>query len=479
VNRRSLIRLAFAFIVVSSTGVVVSGYVSEPTSLRASEKTWERSEREGTQVVEPRENVTVVSALGSRLTNGQLIAYGPSGEVIYHGTEYDGYGDVDPVPGTERTVLYAGHEELNASACDATTRCLLNVIETVNLTTGETTRLHSHKTPYPRPFEAALENGVRWHDVDRVDEDHVAVADISRDRVFVLNTTSGHITWSWNAQESFPLSGGGPYPYDWTHVNDVEVLDDGRIMVSLRNQDQVVFLDRETGVVEDWTLGSEGDHETLYEQHNPDYIPAERGGPAVIASDSENNRIVEYQRTDDGEWNQTWTWQQAELQWPRDADRLPNGHTLIVDSNGDRLIEIDRSGDVVWSVPVRLPYDAERLGTGDESATGESAAKLGLASQRYSPGGETASDVGPVTSLRRTAKALVPASVLNGIIFMLPPWMDFFEFGAALALLGALLVWAALELRWSEAITVRNPVRSPVEVDRDPRREFDDHRGDD
>lgn len=452
--------------VVATALVVTQGYLAEPATLRGNEAVWAESERERDEVVEPRENVTVVSALGSRLTNGQLIAFSPNGSVLYHGTEYDGYGDVDPVPGERTTVLYAGHEELNASACDATTRCLRNVVETVNLTTGETRRLHSYKTPYPKPFESAIEVGVRWHDVDRINGTHVVVADISRDRVFVLNTTSGHVAWSWNAQQAFPLSGGGPYPYDWTHVNDVEVLDDGRFMVSLRNQDQVVFLDRDTGVVEEWTLGTEDDHETLYEQHNPDYIPEERGGPAVVVSDSENNRIVEYQRTDDGAWNQTWTWQQEQLQWPRDADRLPNGHTLVVDSNGHRLVEVDESGSVVWSVPVRLPYDAERLGTGDESATGQSAQTLGLASQRYDPDAESGQQAGLTTRVRRGVKALVPASVVNGLVFVLPPWMDFFEFGAALLLVGSLLVWVVLELRWTDAVSFRSPVRNPVEVHR-------------
>lgn len=52
------------------------------------------------------------------------------------------------------------------------------------------------------------------------------------------------ITWEWDAQRDFLTSSGGAYPKDWTPVNDVGVLKDGRIMVSLRNQDRVVFLDR-------------------------------------------------------------------------------------------------------------------------------------------------------------------------------------------------------------------------------------------
>ena len=130
----------------------------------------------------------------------------------------------------------------------------------------------------------------------------------------------------------------------------------------------------ETGVVENWTLGSDDDHDTLYEQHNPDYIPAERGGPAIVLADSENDRVTEFQREGgagaDGEWERAWTWSDDRLEWPRDADRLPNGNTLVTDTDGGRVLEVAPNGSVVWSVGVRGGYDAERLGTGDESAGG-------------------------------------------------------------------------------------------------------------
>ncbi|MFB6187541.1 MAG: arylsulfotransferase (asst), partial [Halobacteriaceae archaeon] len=75
------------------------------------------------------------------------------------------------------------------------------------------------------------------------------------------------------------------------------------------------------------TLGTNNNHSIIYEQHNPDYIPEKDGGPAVVVADSENNRVAEYQYLD-GEWNRSWVWRDSQLRWPRDADRLPNGHTL-------------------------------------------------------------------------------------------------------------------------------------------------------
>jgi hypothetical protein len=296
-----------------------------------------------------------------------IAAVRADGSRLYFDDSLRVYNDVDPVPGTNATVVYVGANRLNPDECDAMTACWLNVVERVNLTTGAVQRVYEHRT--------SIRHG-QWHDVDRVNDTHLLVADIALDRVFLVNVSSGIYEWTWSAQEDLPLSSGGPFPRDWTHLNDVELLPDGRVMVSLRNQDRVVFVDRQTGMQEGWTLGAEDDYSILYEQHNPDFIPEAMGGPAVLVADSENDRVVEFHRTEvsdgerAGEWREVWSWSDDRLDWPRDADRLPNGHTLITDTDGGRIVEIDADGTVVWSIEVEGAYDAERLGTGDESAGG-------------------------------------------------------------------------------------------------------------
>jgi hypothetical protein len=85
-------------------------------------------------------------------------------------------------------------------------------------------------------------------------------------------------------------------------------------------------------------------------------------------ADSVNDRVAEYTR-EDGEWNLTWSLVGGGLNEPRDADRLPNGNTLVSDRRGDRLLEVTPAGEVVWEVYAPWqPYDAERLGTIDESS---------------------------------------------------------------------------------------------------------------
>ncbi|MFC4451126.1 MULTISPECIES: arylsulfotransferase family protein [Halorussus] len=387
----------------------------------------------------------------------ELVAYGSNGSILYYNDTHTRYWDVDPVSGTRATVeaayadhikgkncptagkwnytkygvseerwneYYAHHKEANA--------CTQNGVERVNLTTGEVTPIWSQKTPG--------KEATRYHDIDRINQSHFVVADIYLDRIFIVNQTSGETVWMWNASNTFNASKtGGPFPDDWTHINDVELVNDGeQIMVSVRNNDRVAFIDRDTGRInESWTLGEEDNYEILNEQHNPDYIPRENGGPAVLVADSENNRVVEYQRRN-GEWEQTWTWQGARLQWVRDADRLPNGHTLISDSNGNRVFEVNKQGEIVWSTHVGFPYEAERLGTGDESTGGPSAVRANLDSRTG----------GLADQFWIGVKDVLPGKYLNGLMYITPIWLGVSQLFALLIAAITGIGWAILELKW-------------------------------
>jgi len=407
---------------------------------------------EGVPEAPPTENYTVVT---ESARYGTIIAYAPNGSVAYYNNTHTKYFDVDPVENESMTVEYVATDTVHTEGphCQDPP-CARNVIERANLSTGEVTELYVRYVPE--------ENAAEWHDADRVNETHVVLADMVDDEVYMIDTETEMLEWTWEAQSDFPVDEGGPYPGDWAHINDVEVLDDGRVMVSLRNQDQVVFIDPETGMQENMTLGEDGNHDIQYEQHNPDYIPEERGGPAVIVADSENARVQEFQR-ENGNWTRTWEWSDERMQWPRDADRLPNGNTLITDTNGKRVIEVNESGDIVWQVELSHPYDAERLGTGDESTGGQSARALGLESRTGNGvdedrGGFSLSVFQAVSDVVRS---LLPSRVVNAIIYVGPTWMGHAEFGAASVALLAGLTWSSLELRWflrSRGVTFRSPI---------------------
>ncbi|WP_255148956.1 aryl-sulfate sulfotransferase [Halorarius halobius] len=403
-------------------------------------------------VVEPSNGTTVVTTHATGNGVGELFAVGPSGRPVYYNDTHETYFDVDPVPNTTATLQYIAVHDVPDEECRGSVPCRRNIVERVNITTGETSVV------YVEPL-TMVPGSKRWHDVDTLPNGDLLVADIATDSVKRLDPDTGIINWAWNADSAYPPASGGSYAGDWTHLNDVEALPDGRYMASVRNHDQVVFLD-ESGLQPNWTLGTDGNHNVLYEQHNPDYIPEANGGPAVIVADSENNRAVEYQRVD-GAWEQSWSWSDSQLNWPRDADRLPNGNTLITDSNGHRVIEVGRDGDIVWSMSMSsLPYEAERLETGDESYGGESAESLQLDSRTATvveqSGGGSA---GIGARIWVTIRSVVPGTITNGLLFILPAWVSTGDAVTLLILGGVCLTWLSVELYWIPyTVSVHRPL---------------------
>ena len=63
-------------------------------------------------------------------------------------------------------------------------------------------------------------------------------------------------------------------------------------------------------------------------------------------------------------------WQQKGCKWPYDADRLPNGNTLITlhmikGAKSGKVFEVDVNHNEVWSLVTQsAPTDADRLADG-------------------------------------------------------------------------------------------------------------------
>ena len=298
--------------------------------------------------------------------NGRLVEVDPAGEVVW---------EFDPpnarVFDAERldngNVLVAVTTKLDPAACPndqlavEPSHCIESRVLELDYETKDVVWNYTCHDEYITHHEV--------HDVDRLDNGDTAIVDMGNDRAFVVDE-SGAITWEWHAEnhlaegtEFHEEYGGHPDPggeADWTHVNDIDKLENGNFQLSIRNFDVVIEVDPDTDEIVD-VVGRPGDHETLHEQHNPHRL---RGGNLLVA-DSENDRVVEL----DPETGET-VWQyggRSLLHWPRDADRLPNGNTLIVDTFNDRVIEIDDRGRVVWAYEgVRMPYAADRLSVPEE-----------------------------------------------------------------------------------------------------------------
>lgn len=274
-------------------------------------------------------------------------------QLIWKHDKYRRYMDVDPLD-SNRLLVVAGERTGSGS--------FRRVAVVLNWRTGE----ELQKFEVPRDT----------HDIDYLGGDRYVVADKKNPpaeeyrrngRVFVYNATTDKIVWEYlfiNHYPSYPEAGGQETGY--THLNDVDTIDNGSaFLVSPRNFDRVMAIDRKTKETR-WTLGEEDKYEILHEQHNP--VLLQQDPLTVLVADSENNRIVEYQRTPNGMWNLTWSYS-SNLWWPRDADRLPNGNTLVTDTANDRVIEVTPDREIVWEYTIeRSPYDVERLQYGDEPA---------------------------------------------------------------------------------------------------------------
>jgi outer membrane protein assembly factor BamB len=291
------------------------------------------------------------------------------GEMLDNGNVMVSYGQ--HVPNSE-----CPEEFRNAGPEGQRDHCVKNVVEEVDPDTNERVWAYTWYDHFVTYHEV--------HDADRLDSGETVIIDMGQHRTFTVDQ-SGNITWEWSAiehldegtefwenhvegtsREDHHYTGGSQ---DWTHMNDVDQLDNGNFLMSIRNFDVLIEVDPETDDIVR-VIGEPGNEDIMHEQHDPDYLEAH---DHVIVSDSENNRIVEYDaETMEEVWRYEGTGPGADeqLQWPRDAERLPNGNTMIADSRNFRILEVNETGKVVWghdfSEERGIVYDVDPLGPDGE-----------------------------------------------------------------------------------------------------------------
>lgn len=294
------------------------------------------------------DQVTFVSTQGgsTRLYDhaGKLAAiHTPSNQRIWVHEEYRRYMDIDPLD-SNRLLFVAGERDGEGG--------FQRVAVVINWRTGEELR------KFPVPGDT--------HDVDAMGNGQFAVADKANHSAYITNVSTNKTLWRYDFRNHFnSTAGDDPVKGDWTHLNDIDIHNNGElVLLSPRDYDRVILVNRSSKEIV-WTLGNEDAHNILYEQHNP--VLLNQSPPTTLVADSENNRIIEYQRQDES-WDEVWRYE-GDLHWPRDADRLPNSNTLIADTHNDRVLEVTPDGDTVWEHSIsRSPYDVERLQFGNEPA---------------------------------------------------------------------------------------------------------------
>jgi hypothetical protein len=205
-------------------------------------------------------------------------------------------------------------------------------------------------------------------------------------------TPAGEVVWQWDSfdhldpqrrRDGFdaivydPIAGVDAK--DWTHGNAIvhEPRTDS-VLLSLRHQDWIVRIDRQSGEVL-WRFGDEGDFALgagtwPFHQHSPQWqadgtlLLYDNGvGNPGLPDDQEFSRAVRY-AIDAGATTATQVWEdQAEdftAVFAGDADRLPNGNLLVTDSSiglfaGNlhaRVRQIDEADSAVplWSITTEI-----------------------------------------------------------------------------------------------------------------------------
>lgn len=278
--------------------------------------------------------------------------------------------------------------------------------------------VHQWSKPVP-----SLEND-SIRDVDRLDTGEFIVADRHSEEIYTIDG-SGEKNWTWDANRYYrDTEENGTID-----LTDVDQTVEGRqdFMVTVRSQDQILFVNKSSGVEE---VVNEGQHERLLQ--NPLDSQYIRDG-RILTTDTSKHRVTEVQRSSEtGIWEDVWSVRSAndvDLNRPRDIDRLSNGNSLITDRYNDRVVELNEKGVVVLTIQTPShPYDAERLPEG-ESIRGIS---------------YVASLHGMIESYDGDRTLMTPVRDSLRFFFEVPAWLNGGWFFAAL--LGALSVLFGLAL---------------------------------
>ncbi|MDG2394990.1 aryl-sulfate sulfotransferase [Candidatus Thioglobus sp.] len=170
----------------------------------------------------------------------------------------------------------------------------------------------------------------------------------------------GNVVWQWDALEEYDV-----YPFSevgkegWIHPNSVTRLENGHTLISLRNFDMLVEVNKAGKTV--WSQkflcekgrtwrhrGVDGLHDDAdIDGCNPHEPEVQKNGNILVTT---RNPFTTYELTRDGKV--VWEADHREVGFTsprsRDVDRLPNGNTLIQVDNV--LYELTGDKQIVWQL---------------------------------------------------------------------------------------------------------------------------------
>jgi arylsulfate sulfotransferase len=179
--------------------------------------------------------------------------------------------------------------------------------------------------------------------------------------------------WQWNICEQYLPDNPKP---DWSHLNAAAMpADQSYMIVSSRNQNALFKVTLPAGNLV-WKLAEDGDFaiddsDVFYQQHDPEVQP----DGSILLFDNGQDGKRKYSRAlqlkvDETNLTATRIWEyrlEPDVFAPiwGDADRLPNGNTLIVfgqrnKSKETHIIEVTMEKEQVWHLVMPLKWGAYR-----------------------------------------------------------------------------------------------------------------------
>lgn len=226
-------------------------------------------------------------------------------------------------------------------------------------------------------IEVDSEGKVVWSFQDRLVYAH-GVEELTNGNLLIVDTTNNRlieisrdkeIVWSSESWFKEGLVDGSLFNYP----NNVEELTNGHFLVTDRNNDRVIEVDRFGRIY--WQK------KELNKPYNADRLI----NGNTLVSDSENDQVLEFNLAGQVVWSYGGG-DKSPLYSPQDADKLDNGNYLITDTRHHRVIEVTSENEVVWQYKefLSFPYEADRLPNGNTLISDSSHAQV----IEVSPGGE-------------------------------------------------------------------------------------------
>lgn len=173
------------------------------------------------------------------------------------------------------------------------------------------------------------------------------------DRLFEIDR-DGKQVWEWVAYEHLDPEIDALCPlevrYVWPYINSVWVCRDGNVLVSCRNTNEVIKIDKASGkVIWRWGKDELGHQHDCRELDNGNILIFDNGAHRPTLEPSYSRSIEVNPKTN----RIVWQYVADPLSDFYSAicggsERLPNGNTIICESTSGRMFEVTNEGELVW-----------------------------------------------------------------------------------------------------------------------------------